>query len=142
MGDSGTVLKGNVRFETPPAEGESLAISGNLSTQMPPFPSFNTLEEAQAFINSPEQKELVKQRKHFAVAVNADGSFTVDDVAPGTYTLNVTASKAGSRPFENPPVAQGRATVTIPEGANPYSPINLGEIILKPAPQANVVPRS
>ena len=83
----------------------------------------------------------MKQMKNFAVSVNADGSLTLDSIPPGTYTLNVTASKAGSRPFETSPVAAGRTTVTIPEGANPYSSISLGEIVLKPSPQAGVAPR-
>lgn len=142
IGDSGAVLKGHVSFETPLPNDEKLTISGRLSTQMPGQPSrFQTADEARAFYDSPEWKERMKQMKNFAVSVNADGSLTLDSIPPGTYTLNVTASKAGSRPFENPPVAEGRTTVTIPEGANPYSPINLGEIVLKPIPQANFVPR-
>lgn len=141
LGDSGAVLKGHVSFETPLADDEKLTISGRLSTQMPERPSnFQTSDEARAFFESPEWKERMKQMKNFAVSVNADGSLTLDSIPPGTYTLNVTASKAGSRPFENPPVAEGRTTVTIPEGANPYSPINLGEITLKLSPQPNVRP--
>ncbi len=82
----------------------------------------------------------MKQMKNFAVSVNADGSLMLDSIPPGTYTLNITASKPGSRPFDNSPVAQGQTTVNIPEGANPYSPISMGEVILRRTPPPGARP--
>ena len=134
LGDSGAVLKGTVRFETPPVDGEVLNIEGNLSSQTPNMSSFNSLAEAQAFYSSPEWKELMKQRKYYAIAVGTDGSFSVDDVAPGTYSLDISARKGGAQPWMHPPVAQGQTIVTVPDSANPLSPINIGEIVLKPGP--------
>jgi hypothetical protein len=142
LGDTGAVLKGQVRFETPPADGEILTVSGNLNTQMPPHPpQFQSQEEATAFFNSPEWKERTRNQKHFGVVVNEDGSLTVDSIPPGTYTLSVNAARPGTRPWESTPVAQGQTTVTVPENATPYSPITLGEIILRPVPQAPKVGR-
>jgi len=133
LGDSGAVLKGTVRFETPPADGEVPNIQGSLSSQMPTMPSFNSSAEAQAFYNTPQWKELMKQSKNYGIAVGADGSFSVDDVAPGTYSLNIFARKGGDQSWSHPPIAQGQTTVTVPDNANPLSTINIGEIVLKSA---------
>ena len=134
LGDSGAVLQGTVRFETPSADGEVPNIEGTLSSQMPMMPSFNSSAEAQAFFSSPEWKALNQQRKYYAIAVNADGSFNVDDVVPGTYSLNISARKGGDQPWSHPPIAQGQTTVTVPDSANPLSPIYIGEIVLKSVP--------
>ena len=135
LGDSGAVLQAHVRVETPPAESVALTISGRLTTQMPTPPSFTSPAEAQAFFNSPEWKERTEQTKHFAVNVNADGSFALDSIPPGTYTLTLTAANPGTQPWEQQPVAESKTTVTIPEHPNPLTPISLGEIILKPPPK-------
>ena len=46
--------------------------------------------------------------------------------------LSVTASKAGSRPWENPPVASGSVQVVVPEGATPQTQITVEEVVLRP----------
>ena len=99
---------------------------------MPDRPSFNSPAEAQAFFSSAEWKARMKEQKSFGVAVNADGSFVVDSVPPGTYSLNLTASRPGSQPWESKPVASRAMTLTVPDNANPQSPIEMGEISLPP----------
>jgi uncharacterized GH25 family protein len=140
LGDAGAILKGTVRLETPPADGEALNFEGHLFSQMPVMPPFNSAAEAQAFYSSPEWKELNRLRKTYALAVNPDGSFTVDNVVPGTYSLNISARKGGDQPWSNPPIAQGHTTVTVPDNANPFSPINVGEIVLKPTAPTQPAP--
>jgi Carboxypeptidase regulatory-like domain len=135
LGDSGAVIKGSVRFETPPVDGEALTISGNLSSAMLKMPPFSSPEEARAYMNSPEWKAQIQERKSFALAANADGSFTLDSIPPGTYTLDISATKSGDQAWRNPSVAQSRTTVTIPETSNPYNPISIGEIVLKLTPK-------
>src|SRR5205814_9002473 len=88
-GDSGAVIQCRVRLETPPTNGEKLNISGNLSTFTGAVPSFNSPAESQAFFSSPEYRARINERKYFAVAVNADGSFMVDSVPPGSYSLTL-----------------------------------------------------
>jgi len=134
LGDTGAVLKGHVRFEMPPAEGQSLNVSGNLSSSMPPTPSFNSSAEAQAFFNSAEWQAVVAEHPNFAVVAGADGTFTVDSVPPGTYSLNLSARKASSQLWKEKPLAEGRATITVPDDANPLSPFDVGEIVLKSVP--------
>ena len=98
LGDSGATLTGRIRFESPPTEGEKLSLQGSLSTVMPPMPGGMSAEEARAYFQSPERKARVQQLKHFAISIADDGSWNVDSIPPGTYRLNITASKTGSRP--------------------------------------------
>ncbi|NOS72614.1 MAG: carboxypeptidase regulatory-like domain-containing protein [Verrucomicrobia bacterium] len=133
FGDDGAVIKGQVLFETPLPEGEKMNFSGSLNTKMPDPPrNFSSPQEAQAFYNSPEWKALTKQAKHFAVSISPDGTLVMDSIPPGEYTLRVMANKPGTQLWDRKTAATGTMTVTIPENANPFSPINIGEIILKP----------
>jgi hypothetical protein len=131
LGDHGAVLNGTVRFEIAPTNAEALSIQGNLSGQMPQQPSFDSPAEAQAFYQSPEWKAQTKLVKHYAFGVNPDGTFTVDDVAPGSYSLNVTVQQGRLHPWEHPPLAQGSAPVIVPDSFSPSSPIDVGEVLLK-----------
>ena len=108
LGGTGATLQGHVSFETPPAADARFTINGQLSSP----PSGN----------------------YFAI-VGIDGSLTLDSIPPGEYTLHVTATVPGTQPYLGQPIARGEMTVTIPAEANPASPINLGEIILKPTPK-------
>jgi hypothetical protein len=58
----------------------------------------------------------------------------LDSIPAGTYTLRVNATKAGSEPFNQQPVAQGSVEVTVPENPSPFTPIAVGEVVLKPSP--------
>lgn len=65
--------------------------------------------------------------------MNADGTMNFDGVAPGEYTLRVTANRTDGDDFGSRPIATGEITVTIPQGADPFSPIHIDEVVLKPA---------
>lgn len=135
FGDEGAVIKGQVRMEVPPGEGGEINFSGSLNTKHPGLNhNFATPEEASAFYKSDAWKEQMKQMKHYGVAVNADGSFSVDSIPPGEYTLSVTAHKPkpGQDSWNQTQIASGSTTITVPDSASPYAPIGLGDLILKP----------
>jgi len=134
FGEEGAVIKGQVRLEVPPGEGESLSFNGSLNTRTEFNRSFATPEEATAFYKSDAWKEERKRMKYYAVAVGADGSFSLDSIPPGEYNLNVTATKPkpGSDSWNTIPVASGNTTITVPENASPYAPIGISDLILKP----------
>jgi RNA polymerase sigma factor (sigma-70 family) len=136
VGDNGAMLTGHIRFESPPAEGEKLSFGGSLSTAQPPLPGKMSAEEMRAYFQSPEGKARAKRMKSFAVTFAADGTWTADSVPPGTYNLHITASMAGSLPWEAPPVATGNAQVVVPEDATPQTQIPVDEVILKPSARA------
>jgi hypothetical protein len=135
LGDNGAVITGRIRFENSPTNVDALSFEGNLAGQMPEQPAFNSQAEAQAFYNSPEWKELMKLHKNYAIEIKPDGSFTADDVAPGVYSLNISARLRSQRPWEHPPLGQGNAQITVPDSFSPTMPINIGEVELKPNQQ-------
>ncbi len=134
LGDTGAVLRGTVRFDSPPTNGGKWIISGNLFGGGPIMPAFNSPAERQAYIRSPEWQAQTRTIKNYAFVANADGTFQVDSVAPGSYNINVSARVDGDRAFMNPPVAQGSLQFTVPDNADPLNPIAVGEIVLKSTP--------
>jgi hypothetical protein len=137
FGAEGAVINGQVRLEIPPGEGEEFNFSGSLNSKMPAFnQKFATPAEATAFYQSAEWREQSKQRKYYGVAINPDGSFSVDSIPPGEYTLSVSATKPkpGGESWNRATVASGSTTVTVPDSASPYTPIGLNILVLKPVP--------
>lgn len=132
LGDSGAVIKGRVRLETPPSDDEPLTITGSLHTVMDKPPSFGSPDEASAFYKSPEWMARMKQQKYFAVLVNADGSFVLDSIPPGSYALNMNAAPAGNPfgPRPGMPSTTRAVNLTVPDNPDPMAPIDVGEIVL------------
>ena len=134
LGDNGATLVGRIRFDNPPPNNAALNYQGNVSGQMPQMPVFHSSAEAQAYFKTPEYRALAKLRKNYAIEMNPDGSFTVEDVVPGTYSLNIFARVNSGNPWSQPPVAQGLTTVTVPDSFSPTTPIDIGEVELVPTP--------
>jgi hypothetical protein len=130
LGDSGALLKGSARLQVPSVDGEVLYLGGSLHSARLAFPKSSSSEEARAFSQSPEWQAQMKAQKNFAVAVGTDGTFTIDSVPPGSYTLDINASRPSSRPPMSTPVASGSIEITVPEDANPLNPIQVGEVVL------------
>jgi hypothetical protein len=132
LGDSGGLIRGRARVQNPP-EDQPLTISGSLSSTMPTPPSFSSAAEFRAFQSTPDWKARIAQAKHFTVIVNGDGSFLVDSVPPGDYTLMLRATPQGSSPF-GPPIGPNitrNVAVTVPDNPDPGSPIDIGEVVLR-----------
>ncbi len=132
LGDNGAVLVGRIRFDNPPTNDVELSYGGSLSGAMPQMPNFNSPAEAQAYYKTPEYQALMRLHKNYAIEMKPDGSFMVDDVAPGVYTLNVSARVNGDDSWMQPPLARGSTTVTVPDSFSPASPIDIGEVVLVP----------
>jgi len=134
LGDSGATLRGTVRFQSPLTNDEPLMISGRFFSASPQPPHFSSSAEQQAYLNSPEWQAKTKRPKNFFFVVNADGSFQVDSVEPGSYTIDVSARSVGDNSFMDLALAQGALQFTVPDNADPMNPIFVGEIVLKPMP--------
>ena len=131
LGDSGATLTGRIRFETPPAEDQKLSLSGMLCTVVPPPPANLSAEDRRAYYQAPGGA-MLRQVKTFAFSIADDGSWSVDCIPPGAYTLSIRASKGGPDPWRNPPVATGTVQVVVPEGATPQTQIVVDDVILRP----------
>ena len=139
LGDTGAVLRGHVSFETPPPADSGWVIGGQLSAPFPHFPDGLSADDAKAYAESSEWKTQMeefrrnsKQYEQYGVKVGADGSLALDSVAPGGYTLRLSAYEPTDPRYVAKPVAQAEVKVTVPADANPASPISIGEIVLKP----------
>lgn len=133
FGEEGAVIKGQVRLEVPPADGETLTFNASLDTKRPEIPqNLATPEEAQAYYKSTEWKEQMKQMKYYGATITADGALSLDSIPPGEYTLSVSANKPGNQPWQQQAVASASITITVPASASPYAPIAISDIILKP----------
>jgi uncharacterized GH25 family protein len=133
LGDNGAVLIGKIRYEVQPTNDAPPNVDGYLSSSapMPDTPQFNTPAESQAYLNSLEMQALMRQRKNYSIELRPDGTFTAENVVPGKYSLNITA-RAG-RDWSQPPIAKGSVPeITVPEGFDPATPIDVGEVVLKP----------
>src|SRR5262249_15453346 len=86
--------------------------------------------ESRVFFRSAEWQAQMKTQQNFAVAFAADGSFSIDSVPPGFYKLNINASRPSTGPPMMSPVASGSLDVTVPDNPNPFTPIQVGEVVL------------
>src|SRR5262245_56528337 len=82
LGDSGGLVRGQVRLVLPDGESEGLVVSARLSSPPPKYPEGLTPEQMRSFIGSPEWKGLMKQAKYYSAKINADGSLTLDSIVP------------------------------------------------------------
>jgi hypothetical protein len=134
LGENGATVVGRVQFNNPPTNDFALIYQGNLSGQMPQMPHFNSPADAQAYYKTPEYQALMRLHKNYTVEMNPDGSFSVDDVVPGTYSLNIFARINGGNPWAQPPLARGSTTVMVPDTFSLTTPIDIGEVVLVPTP--------
>lgn len=134
FGDEGAVIKGQARMESDPGTDQQVTLSGNLSaTSIAPSHNFASPEEATAFYQSAEGKKerQAQQARFFGVSINADGTFAIDSIPPGDYTLTISANIPGKKSWEQKQIATGSTTINVPENASPYAPIGISDIILK-----------
>ncbi|MCX6913655.1 MAG: carboxypeptidase regulatory-like domain-containing protein, partial [Verrucomicrobia bacterium] len=132
LGDSGAILTGHIRFESPPAEGEKLSLQGNVYTALPPLPGRMSAEEAQAFSQTPEGRARSRQAKTFRMNIGDDGAWDADSIPPGNYRITVSAYKVGAELWDRTTVAIGTAQVVVPQGATPQTQISVAEVVLRP----------
>jgi RNA polymerase sigma factor (sigma-70 family) len=118
------------QVDVSPFRGQAdVRINAHLSTPTPKPPSNLRPEESMALFASPEWKEKVPHVKHFAAVVEPDGSLVLDTIPPGDYTLNIRATLPGSG-FLGKEIGRTSVPITVPQGAIPSNPIDIGHITL------------
>ena len=130
LGGVDATLHAQVKFETTP-EDIDYRLTAELSSPPLRLPDGLSAEERKAFVNSAEWKEQINNHKNYAAVVNQDGTVILDAIAPGQYTLKVTAHKSDADNFQAQPIAKGEISVTVPSGSAPSAPISIGEVLLK-----------
>ena len=78
----------------------------------------------------------------FAVAMESDGSFRVDDVPAGAHSLNVQLTPKDRSVCGGRPIGRAYKKFEIPEmpGGRSDEPFDLGEVPFEPAPNLKLVP--
>jgi hypothetical protein len=114
----------------------------------PPYGYFLSSESyasaREAYEKSPEQLRFLRDQRNFHLVIRADGSFTADDVPPGTYDLNVPERElregvlGSTRKLPNSPYGQEphlKLEVVVPPAApgREHEPFDLGTRLIKSA---------
>ncbi len=85
------------------------------------------------FWRTEQGRALERQRRHYALVFDNDGTFRVENVEPGTYTVYVSPTNPdrGENYYEN--VGSMNKTVTVPEppAGKPDEPFDLGAMDLQ-----------
>lgn len=139
LGNVGAIITGRLSSAAVTAGHTNVSLSGGLNTPYPQPPvRFTTPAEYQAWSALPETIAAQRQQKNYGVVIQPDGSFSVDGVLPGTYTLNFNANepKPEGKPWERVPLGHTSQPVTVgEEAANGLVPMDLGELtLLRPSP--------
>ena len=147
IGGSGRTVKGQLALV-----GGNRSVDWSKQTQFlslatripqPVIPQGMTFEQLQKWQLEYSQSEEVVQRaskiRSFSPQIQPDGSFTIEDVPPGTYQLNGQLSKTPLDPndllsFRATPLAFIRQDVTVPEdpAGDSADTLDLGTISVKP----------
>ncbi|HTH47309.1 MAG TPA: carboxypeptidase-like regulatory domain-containing protein [Candidatus Limnocylindria bacterium] len=138
LGNVGALITGRVNSALATAGQTNASVSGLLSTSMPQPPGgFKTPAEYQAWAELPETIAAMRQQQHYDILIQPDGSFSVDGVVPGVYSLAFNASKPKPDGQEWERVTLGSMSQPLnvgEEAANALVPIEVGELTIPPAP--------
>jgi len=107
-----------------------------MSTKIPQPPArFNNPEEARAWNKSPEVKSARENQRNYGVELSADGSFRVENVPPGEYTLTVLVRETGLDPIRRGGKILGslRHEIVVEEIAGGVSdePLDVGQLTVQ-----------
>jgi hypothetical protein len=134
-GGSGRPVKGRLKLSDPNRTVDFNVGHRNFATRMPRPPGgFTSIEEAREWQNSPEAREARRNHRYYAFRFDEDGSFTIENVAPGDYSLSVHLAEPGAREWEpGAPIGSINRDVTVPEIPDGVSdePLDLGELVVQ-----------
>ena len=91
-------------------------------------------DQNKPFWISDEGKALQRAQRTYVLLFNGDGSFRIEDVPPGIYTLRVGVTEPSKTysPFgQGPPIGALETEVTVPENSD-NTPLDLGTLSLTP----------
>jgi hypothetical protein len=92
------------------------------------------VEQSKPFWTSEEGKALQRAQRTYVPLFNGDGSFRIEDVPPGTYTLKIALTEPSQNysPFgQGTPIGALETEVTVPENSDD-TPLDLGTLSLTP----------
>lgn len=138
---SGRIEAGSLLADKPRAQ-----IMVTLSTPYPQLPEGLKDQAAiAAWYQSEAFKEASQRVRNYNAVPEPDGSFSLEGIEPGSYTLTASANwpKPEGRPWERDELGQFSQPLLVPDnevGARPA--IDVGTLVLKPTPPPPTVPNA
>ena len=100
----------------------------------PPPDALNDPQALAAWRALPEVKADLANRRYYMATQKADGTWVADDVLPGSYTMTVSMiQQMPAEAGESKTLAKAEVPLTVPADP-PTGKLDLGEILLQPAP--------
>lgn len=144
LGNVGAIITGRLNSAAVTAGHAGVRLNGNLNTPYPQPPDgFKSPADYQAWSELPETIAAQRRQQSFGIVVQPDGSFTVDGVLPGAYTLTLSANEPKPEAAEWDRLELGTMSQPVnvgEEAANALVPMDLGELTLKPTPPPRSLP--
>jgi beta-lactamase regulating signal transducer with metallopeptidase domain/protocatechuate 3,4-dioxygenase beta subunit len=148
IGGSGTPVAGHITFNDPRLEGAApgrVLLVRRFPPEFPipaevmekPFSEFrawqreiSSTDEAKKYEQT--QAEFAKTPTGYAASINPDATFRIEDIPPGTYDLDASATIGSNRSGNANVAGIGNAHITIPAppGGVTDTPISVGDIHL------------
>jgi RNA polymerase sigma factor (sigma-70 family) len=147
IGGTGGIVTGKFESSDPsrPINWPKQIWNDSIVTQLPPPPVPPDLtgdarrQWTQAYWKSEAGMAIARTMRSYPLTVGADGSFTAEDVPPGTYLLSAMISSVMledgdiQTAVRTPTLGSVRQEIVVPDSAaNPTSdPLNLGTVIVR-----------
>jgi hypothetical protein len=94
----------------------------------------NNPQALAAWRAQPEVKADLANRHYYGMTQKADGTWTADDVLPGSYTMTVSVvQQMSAETGETRTLAKAAVPLIVPADP-PTGKMDLGEIMLQPVP--------
>lgn len=105
------------------------------------LPRFSSPAEQEAWFRSPAWRQLMRERREYAVEIADDGSFRIEDVPAGNYDLSLWfVSEPGD--LGQPPLGTVTRAVIVPEmpGGRSDEPLDLGTVVVQIRAKPDPIP--
>jgi beta-lactamase regulating signal transducer with metallopeptidase domain/protocatechuate 3,4-dioxygenase beta subunit len=131
----GALVTGIAKFPDALRTRSQLILSGSLQTMAPrPPQGIQSAQEMEAWNASPEVQNYRRARKHYTFDIAPDGRFLVDGVAPGHYSVFLSAMvRSTTIELTDDSLASGRTEVEVPEAFIPNVPLDAGSVEMVPS---------
>ena len=146
VGNRGATVSGRIEVGALLADKPGAQIMVTLGTPYPQPPEGLKDQAAiTAWYQSEDFKEASRRHRNYNAVPEPDGSFSLEGVEPGSYTLTASANwpKPEGRPWERDELGRFTQPLLVPANEGGVGPaIDVGTLVLKPTPPSPNVPNA
>ena len=141
-GGTGRPVIGRLALSDPARSVDFNVGHRSFGTRQPRPPAgMNTIEAIREWQNLPEVLEARRNHRYYALAVEEDGSFRLDNIPPGAYDLSIQLNEPGEQEWqfgESIGSITREVVVSEVEGSGGDEPIDLGELVIQVRATLNI----